>query len=93
MSDSRFITIGNGEAIPRDRIPELSFDDFRDAIIRATAAGQRISSLFGDASPTSSNVDLYVVLADAAQSLLRVAKARRRRLSIADSRLPAGSFV
>ncbi len=76
MSDARFIMLGNGEAIARDRIPELSFDDFRDEVVRATAAGQRISALFGDASPTSSVVDVYVVLADAGQSLLRVAKTR-----------------
>ena len=76
MSNAHFATLRNGHAIPRSRITELPFVDFRQAIVDAVAAGQRISSFFGDAPAGSSNVDLYVVLADSTQSLLRVAKTR-----------------
>lgn len=76
MSHDRFVTLRNGESLPRARLPELPFCDFRDDIIHATASGQRISALFGDADATSPNVELYAVLADATQSVLRVAKTR-----------------
>lgn len=80
MNTSRFMALHNGEAIPHAQIPQLSVSEFRDGIVQATAGGCHISALFGDATqqalfPTS-DVALYVVLADAAQSLLRIATTR-----------------
>jgi Ni,Fe-hydrogenase III large subunit len=48
--------------------------DFRRGVLDAVAGGQRVAALFGDAPPTTGNVDLYVVLADATRGLLRVGK-------------------
>ena len=74
MSNAHFTTLG--DAIPRSQITELPFADFRHAIVDAVAGGQRIASFFGDAPSDTNIVDLYAVLADNTQSLLRVAKTR-----------------
>jgi Ni,Fe-hydrogenase III large subunit len=80
MSNTGFITVKNCEAIPRDQIPELPFLEFRDRIVRSASAGQRISALFADVplegSVPGGVVELYIVLADAPSSSLRVAKTR-----------------
>jgi Ni,Fe-hydrogenase III large subunit len=64
-----------GQAIPRSQVPELSPDDFRRAILDATAAGQRVAALFADAAEHDA-VDLYVVVAHAQRSLLHVGRTR-----------------
>ena len=80
MNTSRFIASHNGDAIPLTQIPQLSFSEFREATVQATVAGCRISALFGHTPPSAlsptSDMALYVVLADATQPLLRVAATR-----------------
>jgi Ni,Fe-hydrogenase III large subunit len=65
-------TIGNGRAIDRRAVPELSAGEFRQAILDAVVDGQRVASLFGMAGPADQTVRLYVVLADDQESRLRL---------------------
>jgi Ni,Fe-hydrogenase III large subunit len=65
-------TIGNGRAIDRNAIPELSAADFRQTILDAVADGQRVASLFGVAGPTDDTVRLHLVIADDQESRLRL---------------------
>ena len=65
-------TIGNGRAINRSEIPELSIEEFQGAIIDAVEVGQRVASLFGVAISQNETVRLYVVLADDQESRLRL---------------------
>jgi Ni,Fe-hydrogenase III large subunit len=75
MSDNGFAILRTGQAIPRGQIPQVSFEEFRRAIVSGVADGQRVAALFGDAPTSTDRVDLYVVLADSAQGLFRVGKA------------------
>lgn len=67
-----FAALHIGQAMPRDQIPQLSFDDFRRTIIDGIKRGRRISALFADDS--TGKTDLYVLLADSGRSLLRIGK-------------------
>ena len=69
---SQLATIGNGRAINRSAIPELSVGEFQQAILDAVEVGQRVASLFGVANPQDEAVRLYVVLADDQESRLRL---------------------
>jgi len=77
-SNSRLTTMDNGRAIDRAAVPELSFDDFQQAILTAVEAQQRVVALFGTLDPDPQTVPLYLVLADDQQSLLRLARTRVR---------------
>ena len=68
--------LGNGRAIDRAEIPELSSDAFKRAILDAVARDQRVVSLFASPDHTPDAVWLYVVLADDLQSRLRLARTR-----------------
>jgi Ni,Fe-hydrogenase III large subunit len=72
MSKTRFAAVRNGQAIPRGLVPELAFEEFRDAIVEGLAGGQRVAALFADVPAGSSGVHLYAVLADGNRALLRV---------------------
>jgi Ni,Fe-hydrogenase III large subunit len=74
MKDDTLAVLHPGRAIPRTAIPQLSFGEFRHAIVGGVAGGQRVAALFGDAPPSADRVDLYAVLADGARGLLRVGK-------------------
>ncbi len=76
MNNQSFAGLRACQAIARTQVPDLSFVDFRRTILAAVAAGQRVAALFGDAPASSGNVDLYAVLADRTQALLRVGKTR-----------------
>jgi len=77
MNDNQaFASLSNGQAIPQARIPPMSFAEFRRTIVDAVAGGQRVAALFGDAPAATGSVDLYAVLADSTQALLRVGKTR-----------------
>lgn len=80
MNPNSFITVKNSEAIPLASIPQLSFSEFREAIINAATEHSRISALFGDAVPNASSpvgdMQLYAVLADPTESVLRVSRTR-----------------
>jgi hypothetical protein len=55
-----FIQIGNGEAIIRDRIPHLAFDDFRNQALQIVADGGKVVHFF--AYPDGDGVNLLAVL-------------------------------
>jgi Ni,Fe-hydrogenase III large subunit len=74
MNNGDFAVLHIEEAIPRRRIPQVSFAQFRRTIIDAVGDGQRVAALFGDATDSSQTLDLYAVLADSAQGVLRVGK-------------------
>src|SRR5438445_9625286 len=64
----------NGQTLPRAEIPELSFGEFRQAIVNGVRTGQRVAALFADAP--AGHIDLYAILADRTRALLRVGKSR-----------------
>jgi Ni,Fe-hydrogenase III large subunit len=57
-------------------IPQLSFEEFRRALLEAAAAGQRIAALFGHAPTQTTGLELYAVLAHSSRGLLHVGKTR-----------------
>ncbi len=71
-----FVCIRNGMAIPRQRIPEVPFTDFRLAVVEAVAEGGRVSAFFGDFDSTSNAVELYAVVTDSVRGQLHVAKTK-----------------
>jgi Ni,Fe-hydrogenase III large subunit len=73
MHDHGFAVLHPGQAVPRGQVPQVSFEEFRRAVV-AAAGGQRVAALFGDAPAPVGPVDLYAVLADGARGLLRVGK-------------------
>ncbi len=75
MNDETLLEMRTGRAIPRVRIPRLSFEALRGAIVDAVAKGQRLIAFFGDARDSSEEVDVYAVLADGARALVRVGRA------------------
>ena len=77
MNDSRpeLAQLTNGQAVERSEIPLLTLDAFGQAILAGVAARQRVSALFGAASPLPGATRLYVVLADDEQNLLQAAAA------------------
>jgi Ni,Fe-hydrogenase III large subunit/Ni,Fe-hydrogenase III component G len=76
MNQQRFAPLRAGQATARAQVPEVSLGDFRRTILEAVAAGQRVAALFGDAPAATGKVDLYAVLADSTQALVRVGKTR-----------------
>ena len=49
MSANELAVLRNGQAIARERIPNLAMHQFRRAILDAVADGQRVAALFADA--------------------------------------------
>ena len=74
MNHNELITVRTGQPIARERLAQLPIAEFRRSIVDAVSGGQRVAALFGDAPHHSDNVDLYVVLADAARAQLQVGK-------------------
>jgi Ni,Fe-hydrogenase III large subunit len=74
MNNDGLAVLREGQAIPRGQVPQLSFGDFRRAVVGGVAGGQRLAALFGDAPAPADRVDLYAVLADNARGHLRVGK-------------------
>ncbi len=95
MSDNGFASLRSGQAIPRGQIPERPMAEFRRAVVDAVARGHRVAALFGDAPASGGPVELYAVLADGTQALLRVVKTTldADRFPSPDAGLPAGSSV
>jgi Ni,Fe-hydrogenase III large subunit len=76
ISTPPLATLGNGRAVDRTAVPELPLDEFQQAILNGVERGQRVAALFGVSAPTSETVQLFLVLADDHQSLLRLAQTR-----------------
>ncbi len=45
--ETAFLEIGNGEAVARDRIPHLAFDEFRSQALRIAETGGKVVHYFG----------------------------------------------
>ena len=71
MSGARFTPLRNGRALPLKDVPELTFTEFRDGILKRTSEGQRLACLCADA-----DLCLYAVLADDATGELTIARAK-----------------
>src|SRR5438034_8055022 len=69
---AHLVTVGNGRAIGRGDIPELALSEFRQAILDAVTARERVVSLFGVAGARDDAVRLYVIIADDQESRLHV---------------------
>jgi len=73
MSDPHpVLSLPNGGAAPRAKIPRLSLDAFRSLVIGATKRGRRVAALFGN-SNGDTGVELVVVLAADGEGLLDLA--------------------
>jgi len=72
MNKPSFARLRAGQAIPRGRVPRLTFADFRESVVGAVADGQRVVALFGDSAASAENVDVYAVLADSPRAMLSV---------------------
>ncbi len=55
-----FLQIGNGEALPRERIPHLAFDDFRSQALQIVSNGGKVVQFF--AYPADDGINLLAVL-------------------------------
>lgn len=66
-------TLGNGRAMERAAVPDLSLAEFQDAILDAVDSGHRVASLFGVPGEKDGFVRLIVMLADDQQARLRLA--------------------
>src|SRR5262249_31485206 len=75
MRRTGFAALHPGQAIPREQVPDLTFPDFRAAILSGVARGQRVAALVGDVPSSTGELHLYAVLADSARALLRVGRA------------------
>lgn len=74
MNTNGFAVLHTEELISRRRIPQMSFAEFRRTIVDAVDDGQRVAAFFGDAPDPSGKVDMYAILADGAQGVLRAGK-------------------
>lgn len=74
MNHPAFTSVRAGLAIPRSQIAHVSFEEFRRIVVDSAADGESVAALFGDASASPENVDLYAVLADGERSRLRVGR-------------------
>lgn len=78
MMAQGFLRIRNGRVVPRQEVPELELGDFRKEIVLSISDGQRLVALFGSAHPECA-VELWAVLANDREGILRVATCRVRR--------------
>jgi len=74
-SRTELATLTNGQAVGLSEIPVLPLDAFGQAVLDGVAARQRVSALFGAASPLPGATRLYAVLADDEQNQLFAAAA------------------
>ncbi|MFA7174313.1 MAG: NADH-quinone oxidoreductase subunit C [Kiritimatiellia bacterium] len=72
-ANSFFANLTNGESLPLNQIPILSFDSFRQSLLAGVAAGQRVSALFAESTAQPDLTRLYVVMADDEQNQLYAA--------------------
>lgn len=73
---SPMLILRNGVARPRHDIPDLSFPEFRGAILGGVAEGAHVAAMLGHLSTAEDPVEIIVVLADRKGAQLRVAKTR-----------------
>ena len=71
MSPERFLTLGNGVAVPWAGVPDLPFADFQEAVVLGASQGWRLACLCADGER-----NLLAVLADDAPGHLRAGRTR-----------------
>ncbi|HEX3020554.1 MAG TPA: NADH-quinone oxidoreductase subunit C [Chitinispirillaceae bacterium] len=74
QTDSVLAKLSNGGMLQLDEIPDLSIEEFGQAILTNVAFGQRVSALFASPVEGSSATHLYVVLADDEDNELSVGR-------------------
>ena len=68
MKTDLFLVVGNGEAIPRDRIPHSSFEEFRNEALSLVDSGGKVVQFF--AYPDGKAVKLLTVIRNQQHDLL-----------------------
>jgi Ni,Fe-hydrogenase III large subunit len=77
MNDpATFVAVHNGQSVPHGKVPCTDFAAFRRSIVEAVARGWRVASFFGAPAESASRPDLWAVLADEANGLLHLGRAR-----------------
>ncbi|MBI3270264.1 MAG: NADH-quinone oxidoreductase subunit C [Planctomycetes bacterium] len=71
----RLAALHNGQAVSRDRVPELPFLDLRTAILEGVELGGRLAAFFGRKTASGGAVELVAVLALDAEGQLYVGRA------------------
>ncbi len=56
------LKLANGQAVPRQKLPQLTMAEFREQLLGAAARDLRVSALFG--TPCEAGLQLVLVLAD-----------------------------
>jgi len=75
VSEKRsLVRMHNASATELARVPTLPFPKFREAILNGVTNGMRVAALFGEAGESSSQVRLFVVLADSVHGQLQLAQ-------------------
>ena len=67
-------TVTNGRSAELSAIPTLALADLQRVVLEGVAEGQRVAAMFGAPSARVATTELYVVLADDANSRLRVGR-------------------
>jgi Ni,Fe-hydrogenase III large subunit len=67
-------TIYNGQCIPIESVPSVSFDAFREFVVRSVKAGMRVSSMFARNFGIPPHVELFTVIADDVTAELHVCR-------------------
>lgn len=75
MSAESFLPMAHGDSVPRAEIPRLGITDFREAVIKAVGAGQRLAALFGRPAGDGS-IEALAILADDLNGMLSAGAAR-----------------
>ncbi len=64
----------NATAVPRERVPRLSWDAFQRAVVSAPRRGRRVSALFAAPADSGARPDLFLVLAADGDGALELAR-------------------
>jgi Ni,Fe-hydrogenase III large subunit len=69
---NNFAETTNAKPVALEAVPTLSLGDFQQGVLESTAAGCRVSSMFG--AERSGKIELYAVLADDARNRLAIGR-------------------
>ncbi|MCF7818831.1 MAG: hypothetical protein K9M54_13220 [Kiritimatiellales bacterium] len=73
---SEMLATINGQAVALEQIPRHDLATFQRIVLRETAHGQRVASYFGTASGNPGGIDVFMVLANDANSELNLLSSR-----------------
>ncbi|MEJ2200659.1 MAG: NADH-quinone oxidoreductase subunit C [Desulfuromonadaceae bacterium] len=63
MSQTRLLTLHNGDALYRSELPLLPYADYRQQLLAEIADGGRVAACFANPSGAENELDLYTLLA------------------------------